>query len=384
MNVAGAPAGGARRIKVMLLTVGLDVGGTEAHVLELASRLAPGRYRVTVCGLKSGGSLAGELRARGIPVVTLGGRGKLDARVVVRFAGLVRRERPDVIHAFLFRANLLARVVGKLCRVPVVISSYHELELLRARRYALLDRLTWHWSAAMSCCSDAVRAFILSRVGGDAARYVTLPFGVDPGRFREGPGTDRRELGLPSEGPVIGTVCRLVEPTKGLSVLLQAFAELTGKPGQESCRLLIVGDGPARGQLECLASRLGIVRQVLFAGLRRDVPRLLPLLDVFVLPSLYEGFGIAILEAMAAGRPVVATAVGGVPEFVRSGETGLLVPPDDPAALARAIQEVLARPAWAATLARRARDSVRSRFAIDAVVRQHEDLYEQLLGTCPA
>ena len=368
-----------RMHQVMLLAVGLGVGGTESHVLELASRLNPRRYRVTVCGLKGEDCIAQELRARGLVVKMLGGRGKLDARVFVQFLRLVRRDRPDVIHAFLFRANVLARVVGRLCRTPVVISSYHELELLRERRYLLQDRLTARWSSAMSCCSEAVRDFVLPRVGGSPARYVTLSFGVDTERFRSRVAADRPGLGLVGKGPVIGTVCRLVEPTKGLSILLEALAELN-RAGMTSCQLLIVGEGPDRERLGQLASRLGIASQVVFAGMRRDIPRVLPLLDVFVLPSLYEGFGIAILEAMAAGRPVVATTVGGIPEIVTHGETGLLVPPGDPIILAKAIQQLLEHPDRAEAMGARGQKRVRERFSIESVVRQHEELYEMLLA----
>ncbi len=379
---AGATAA-SRPVRVMLLTVGLDVGGTEAHILELASRLDPRRYRATVCGLKGDGCIARELRLRGIPVATLGATGRLDVRVLPRLLRLIRRERPDVLHAFLFRANLLARVAGRLLRVPVVISSYHELELLRVPRYRLLDRWTARWSSAMSCCSDAVRTFILDRVGGAPARYVTIPFGVDPDRFRDVPAADRRALGLPAEGPVIGTVCRLVEPTKGLSVLLRAFAQLTRERPETPARLLIVGEGPALEPLRRQAAALGIAPAVVFTGLQRDIPRLLPLMALFVLPSRYEGFGLAILEALAAGTPVVATAVGGIPEIVTHGKTGLLVPPGDPQALCRAMQAMLASPGWARSLGRQGREHVRSRFSIETMVWQHEALYARLIGRRP-
>ena len=146
------------------------------------------------------------------------------------------------------------------------------------------------------------------------------------------------------------------------------------------CQLLIVGEGPAREPLEALSCQLGLSDCTVFAGARRDIPRILPLLDLFVLPSLYEGFGIAILEAMAAGKPVVATAVGGIPEFVVPGETGLLVEAGNPAALADAIGSLLRDPERAKQMGIRGRARVLAAFQMSTVVRRHEQVYEACVG----
>ena len=176
--------------------------------------------------------------------------------------------------------------------------------------------------------SCATLGLELSRRTG---RWQTIiPFGVDAGQFAVGDAASKKELCLRDGRPIVGTVCRLAEPKKGLRVLLQAMAALNMGGNDPRCQLLIVGEGPARESLEALSRQLGLSDCMVFAGARRDIPRILPLLDLFVLPSLYEGFGIAILEAMAAGKPVVATAVGGIPEFVVPGETGLLVELETP------------------------------------------------------
>lgn len=368
-----------RTHKLMLLAVGLGVGGTESHVLELASRLDRARFDVTVCALKGEGVIAAELRNRGVRVVTLGGRGKLDARVLLRLWRLVRRERPDIIHAFLFWANLAGRVVGRLLQVPVRLSSYHDVEVRRIWHRAIPDSLTLSWTHSLICCSDAVRRSVRSHLGGEAQKYLAIPFGIDIGLYERAASVKRRELGLREDLAVLGTVCRLIEPKKGLAVLLQAVAQLKEQAGTPGFQLLIVGEGPAYGGLRALSERLGIAPWVVFAGLRRDIPGLLPLMDLFVLPSLYEGFGIAILEAMAAGRPVVATAVGGIPEVVVHGETGLLVPPGDPVSLADALRELLAHPERARVLGARGRERAREKFRIESIVRQHETLYEACL-----
>jgi glycosyltransferase involved in cell wall biosynthesis len=221
---------------------------------------------------------------------------------------------------------------------------------------------------------------VLSEVGGDERKYITIYNGVDMGGGRSHRTVAKPDVGLREGVPVIGTVCRLIEPDKGITVLLQAMAKLTGPPAPLACQLLIVGEGPARSQLHDLGQRLGILSRVVFTGMRRDIADLLPLLDVFVMPSLSEGFGIAIVEAMAAGRPVVASAVGGIPEIVQHEETGLLVPPGDPVALAAALRDLLTRPDRARALGACGQQRARERFSIEVAVKRHEDLYEKLMA----
>lgn len=366
--------------KLMLLAIGLGVGGTETHILELASRIDQSKYDVTVCSLKSGGCLAEELRARGIRVLSLEGTGRLDARVLFRLWKLLKREQPDVIQAFLFWANLTARLFGRIFRTFPVISSYHDEMVSEGWLVRMIDRLTLKWSNAIVCCSDAVRRSVFSSIGGNPACYAIIPFGLDMQQFETESIATRHELGLQEEGLILGTVCRLVEPKKGLSVLLHAMAELKRHEGVPRYQLLIVGDGPARAMLEKLSVRLGIAPLVVFAGSRRDIPRILPVLHAFVLPSLYEGFGIAILEAMAVGKPVVATSVGGIPEFVQHGETGFLVQPGDAIELAGAMMKVLQDSTRARQMGLKGQEQVKEKFAIATVVRQHEHIYDTCLA----
>ncbi len=365
----------------MLLAVGLGIGGTETHVLELASRVDRSRFDVMVCTLKPGGEIARELQARGIRVVSLDGGGKWDVRVVFRLLSLVRAERPDVIQAFLFWAN----IVGRFCRLVVrdvrVLSSYHDEIVTEGRLMRLLDRVMMRWTDGIVCCSKAVQRSIDSRIGRTARQCSVIPFGIDPRRFEpDAPALIRQELGLHEQRLVIGTVCRLVEPKKGISVLLQALGRLRTRHSGLLWQVLIVGDGPARGMLEALRDDLGLSSSVVFAGARRDVSRVLPLLDVFVLPSLYEGFGIALLEAMAAGKPVIASNVGGIPEFVNPGETGILVEPGNADVLAEAIEQVLTNRDRAKRMGANARAMIRQRFDIASVVRQHEEVYETAMA----
>jgi glycosyltransferase involved in cell wall biosynthesis len=370
--------------KIMLLAIGLGVGGTETHILELASRLNRSRFTVTVCTLKPIGTMAQELQTRGVRVLSLDGAGKLDARVIVRLFTLLRAEQPDVVQAFLFWANVAARACGRILRAFPVISSYHDEIVREGWMVRLVDRLTLNWTDRIVCCSGAVSRSVVSRIGGRIEHCTIIPFGVDIDHFEQAAAATRRELGLQDRGNVIGTVCRLVEPKKGLTILLKAMAELARRYGQPPCQLLIVGDGPSRHELELLREQLGLSSWVVFSGSRRDIPQVLHVLDAFVLPSLYEGFGIAILEAMAAGKPVIATVVGGIPEFVLSGETGLLVEPGNVEALADAIDRLLSHPQEAQTMGKKGKVRVREHFRITEMVRRHEQVYTDCLthGSC--
>jgi glycosyltransferase involved in cell wall biosynthesis len=172
----------------------------------------------------------------------------------------------------------------------------------------------------------------------------------------------------------------LVEPKKGLSVLLKAMEVLKRRHGMPPCRLVIVGDGPAREELELLRDRLGLASWIVFVGTRRDIPQVLRSLDIFVLPSLYEGFGIAILEAMAVGKPVIATRVGGIPEFVIPGETGVLIEPGNADMLADAIESLLRDSDQARRMGAKGRVRAQEHYDIVDIVRQHEQVYEACLA----
>ncbi|HLZ34215.1 MAG TPA: glycosyltransferase [Nitrospira sp.] len=369
-----------RPIKVLLLAVGLGVGGTESHLLELASRIDRKRFEVVVVSLKPDGVLVSELQSRGVRVISLNGKGKMDIRILFRLREVFQAERPDVVQSFLFWANLAARLARTAHRKLLVISSYHDEVVQEGWFERFVDRLTMGWTEKIVCCSQAVRRSVELRIGGAEGQFAVIPFGVEIGRYAGQTPALRDQLDLREGAPLIGTVCRLVEPKKGLRVLLEAMAQLVRGGIRPSCQLVIVGEGPAEQELRSLCQSLGIVSRVVFAGVRRDIPRLLPLFDVFVLPSLYEGFGIAILEAMAAGRPVVATTVGGIPEFVRQGETGILVKPGDAASLANAISSLLQHPEQAREMGLRGQKVVRDHFGIATVVRQHEQVYESCLA----
>lgn len=373
-------AGVSVRHKIMLLTVGLEIGGTEGQVMELASRLDPNRFTIVVCCLKGEGAISQEMRRRGIRVITLDGRGKLDVSVLWRLGRALMQERPDIIHAFLSLANFACCVMGSLVRIPVLILSYRDLEVWKRWPAILFDRMMVRWAHATTCCSEAVRRFALKNFHVQEDRIVTIHNGIDVERFRPRSVTNRLTTKLRDDVPIVGTVCRIEEPKKGLSILLQAIKHLLHSTPPTACQLIIVGEGPAVPHLQRQCVELGISPSVVFAGVHQHVEEVLPLMDIFVMPSLYEGFGISLIEAMAARRPVVATEVGGIPEVVIHNQSGLLVPPGDHMALAAAINRLMNDPTFAEKLAAGGQARVQERFSIRAAAKRHEVLYENLLA----
>ncbi len=279
--------------------------------------------------------------------------------LTARLTRLLRRLRPSVAHVTDVWPPAL--VAARLARVPRLIVTHHTPELPRRDNLAgrLWSRLGWAARPEVIYTSESQRA----EDGREPAHVIAL--GIDLDRFAGGKPT------LPRDGPLVGTVARLAEQ-KGQRYLLEAASLLP------EARFAIVGDGELRPELEALAAKLGVAERVLFTGARDDVPDLLASFDVFAFPSLFEGLCLAVIEAQAAGIPVVATPVGGIRETVVDGETGLLVPPRDAGALAAAIRRLLDDPDAAARMAAEAKSRVRDQFSVERMVERTLALYAEL------
>jgi glycosyltransferase involved in cell wall biosynthesis len=374
------PPARSGRPRVLVLTVGFTIGGAEQVILMTAPRLQRAGFEITVACLKEWGPLGDELEERGVRAVALGARGAWDLRAAGRLLSLLRRDRVQILHAHLFLANVTARVLGWMVGVPVVIATHHDTDVWMGLRHRLLERLTAPLSACVVACSEAVRRHALEAQGLRPGLVRTLLNGTEiPEGTPDPAGRERvrRELGAGPADLLVGAVGRLDEPKKGLPVFLAA-ARLLARD-LPRVRFAIVGDGPARARLEARAAREGVSHRTVFAGQRRDIHEVMRALDVLVQPSRWEGFGVTLLEAMAAGTPVVASRVGGVPEVVLHDATGLLVPPGAPEALAEACATLLRDRERAARLARAARERVESRFRVERLVERTADLYRELL-----
>lgn len=362
--------------RIAHVVTSLEVGGLERVVVDLIRHLDPRRFESVVYCLVTDGALAAEIRevARGIFVMHK--RPGRAFTLPLRLAHAFRTRGVDIVHAHNFGPLLYGSVAGRLAGNRPVVYTLHGPEAALRRDYRRLDR--FGLVDRVVAVSDHVREVVLDTTRIDPARVSTIHNGIDVGAYSGGGGgvreRMRESLGLGPGQHAVGVVARLTHE-KAHDRLLDAFAAVAGE--REDVRLFLVGDGPLRSALEAKSRALGIAPLVSFLGTRGDVSALLRAFDLFVLPSRIEGLGITLLEAMAAGLGVVASAVGGIPEIV-DGETGRLVPPDDAGALAGAMGWMLDHPAECAAMGGRGRARVESRFSLEAMVAGYERVYDSL------
>jgi glycosyltransferase involved in cell wall biosynthesis len=355
-----------RRLRVVHLTLGLDVGGQEKLLVEFARHADRARFALTFVSLTTRGALAGDLEACGWPVVALGAPQGVRPDLVWRLARLFRQLEADVVHTHDDRPNVHGAPAARLAGVRRVIHTRHSQGTRLTRRQEWLLRASSEFNDRFVCISADSARYAVAQ-GVSSRRVVVLPNGIDLERFAHG--------GPAADGAAV-LVARLA-PEKDVGTLLEAAALAARRHGD--FRLLIAGDGPCRAELESQCARLDLQKIVKFLGVIRDVPALLPQGRLFVLSSVTEGISLTLLEAMARGLPVVATAVGGNPEVVAANETGLLVPPRDPPALAEALSALWTRPDLCVRMGAAGRRRVESLFDVRRMVAGYESLY--LKGT---
>jgi glycosyltransferase involved in cell wall biosynthesis len=369
-------------VRIALFAPLLGTGGTQRHLQQVVALLDPARFQVEVLTLHPGGEVEDQLRAGGVSVRSLGVGARLSSartlRAIVTAARALRRGRFDVVHGYQWRPALVGALAGRLAGVPLRLASKRSLtgddrQAGRAWRHIARQVDTVIVNA------DALR--VEGEQRGMQCRWALLQNGVDTEHFRLAPPDPdaRAALGLDPQRPVVGTIGRL-EDRKGHDHLLRAAGTMLAGGNGRRPQIVIVGDGPLREKLQAQAESLGVADSVRFAGTVADVRPSLAAMDVFVLPSHAEGMSNALMEAMAAARPVVATAVGGNTEVVVDGKTGVLIPPADPAAIADAIAALLRDPARAAGLGAAAREFVTQRFGARARVAELEQLYQERLA----
>jgi glycosyltransferase involved in cell wall biosynthesis len=367
-------------------------GGTERQVMNLAYGLDPARYDVHLACFKKWGDFVDRIEASGRPLTEYAVDrvyGPAGLRQGARLVRDLRRARIQLVHTYGFKVNVFGIPAARLAGTPVVVAGIRDTcdQLTPAQRR--LQRLVCRMADVVAVNAEAIKSRLVAD-GYDPASVAVIHNGIELSRFERHPrpGRVRQELGLPADAPLVAVLARL-HPVKGIEYFLEAAAALA--PRFPSARFLVVGQGcilrdgaivetPYKRQLEAAAERLGLAGRLVFTGFRLDVPELLAELAVSVLPCIgNEGLSNSVLESMAAGVPGVATTVGGNPEALEDGVSGLLVPPRDAGALARAIAAVLDGPALAARLAHAARERVRSHFSEGELVRRTERLYQSLL-----
>jgi glycosyltransferase involved in cell wall biosynthesis len=395
--VTRLPLPGQRdRIRVVELLASGSNGGAQEHLYNLVTRIDRERYDVSILSL-SNGTAVRRLERAGWPVCVIDEPD--DARAIEAVARELEAVGADVVHGHMYRAEIvgtqaawrlgerLGGVRGRRRRErPYVVNTVHSSRVRPDEDRALLRRLTPKMDHLIAVSRAIVRK--LEDEGRAGAPVSLIYNGVDMERYdhQEACCTLRAEYGIPEGAPIVGVIARL-EPEKGHPTLLEAWTQVLA--AVPDAHLLVVGEGSRREALEAQAASLGLLgsdasnprselgRRVIFTGRRDDVPAVTAALDVAVLPSYREAQGLSILEAMALSRPVVASAVGGIPEMIEDGRSGLLVPPHDRDALARAVSRLLLDHPYADTLGRAGRELVHERFCVELMVRAVESIYDE-------
>ena len=358
------------RLLQLLATGG--TGGAQESYTGLLLRLDRSRYEVRALSL-SAGSAVQRLRALGMAVEVLDDTD--DAAAVRDLAAWLRREEIDLVHAHMYRAELIGNRAAVAAGVPVIMATVHSSRVRPPEDVSALAAITPSMDRLI-VPSEAIRDKVIRE--GRSARFTIVPNGVDLSRFATSTRCSfRREFGVPRGAPLVGVVARL-EPEKGHRHLVEAWR--TVRAQAPDARLAIIGEGSQAGKLRALAHELRLDGSVIFTGRRDDISALTADLTISILPSLREAQGITILEAMARRVPVVATAVGGIPEVITDGIDGLLVPPADPPALAGAIVRLLGDPSLRERIGEAGYRTVAARYSIDAQVRRIETIYDEELA----
>lgn len=365
------------RIGYVIWSLGL--GGAEQVVMRLAEEISSRGHEVTLFTLNEPGVFAPQMMYKGIPVLSLCKRGKLDFSVLGKLKRQFQMRRLDVVHTHLWGANFWGRVAARLARVPVVIAHEHGMQPWRGWLHYRLDRWLYGKTNRVLFVSRQVMREFLAKSGLKESRCTLIPNGVDDKPCVESRQRLRREFGWRDEERVIISVGRL-SVEKGYEDLVRAFARVARLAPR--VRLVILGEGQERQALERLREEVGLNGQVTFAGLRDDVKRWLAAADFYVQPSRREGLSLAILEAMVAGLPVVATRVGDVDQVIRDGQEGYLVEANDPDALAQALLRVLGQPTYLQLpVVGAAKRVIQDRYSLRRMVDVVERLYSDELAT---
>jgi glycosyltransferase involved in cell wall biosynthesis len=385
-------------VKVLRVIARLNMGGPALHVAYLTDGLRKLGYDTTlVAGTLARGedSMAFVADDRNVDVVRIDELGReispfRDLMATVKLARLIRKQRPQILHTHTAKAGTVGRVAALLAgsrRPPIIVHTFHGHVLrgyfgpLRSLFFRLLERWLAGRTTALVAVSPQVRDDLVSLGVAPRERFVVIRLGIEleerVATEQDGRLESRRYLGIPGERFTIGWIGRMTS-VKRTDDILVAFKGLRDR-GVEAT-LCLVGDGPDRVELEQRAHELGLMRDTLFLGYQEEVAPFYAAFDTLVLPSSNEGTPVSAIEALAAGRPVVATRVGGVPDVVRDGEDGFLVDAGATDELAKKLEQLARDPELRANMGKRGRERVLPRYAVDRLVHDVDELYKSLLS----
>lgn len=375
------------KLKILHIHTLPVISGSGIHTLITMKGLDKAKYEVEFA-CRPGGPLVDEVTKFGIPFRPI--RHLLqpvepynDIAALFELIGLLKKQRYDIVHTHNSKAGFIGRLAAKIAGVPIIVHtihgfSFHEYENPpRQFLFTILERIAAQFADALITVSGPLKAWGLKLGIGKEDKYITIYDGIEIGKFRVDFDTHikRQEFGIKPDDLVIGAVSKLWEG-KGLEYVLEALKMVSLKI--PNVKLMFVGEGYLREKLEGLTEEWQLKEKVIFTGFRTDIPEITALFDIAVLASFFEGLGRVLLEAMAAGKPVVATRVGGIVDVVDDGKTGILVPPADSEALAEALLTLLSNAGLRRKMGEAGRKKIDAKFSDTHMVDQIEGLYEEL------
>ncbi|MCZ6632627.1 MAG: glycosyltransferase family 4 protein [bacterium] len=373
------------KLRILQIVTRLAVRGVPRHVLDIAAGLDPERYEVEVIAGRSEpneGSLWEEAEARGIVTHRIESLQRSvhpgdDVKTWIALYRKIKHGRYDIVHTHIAKAGFLGRLAARWAGIPIILHTYHgEIEELRghsiqSRIFTTCEALASRVSNALVSVSQNTAQTLITKGIGSPNKYTVIPNGIDLKNYQldQIPKIDIKGT------PRLGVIASLTVE-KGIDILLQSLPPLL--ENHPDLRLYILGDGPLRESLNHQTQQLNIQNHVHFSGNVEDVRPWIAAFDLVVLPSRHEAMGRSLLEAMAMGRPVIASRTGGIPELVRHNETGILVPPEDPKALAQAIDDLFQNDQKRLTLAQSGKADVEHRFSLETMIDRLDRLYQDL------
>jgi glycosyltransferase involved in cell wall biosynthesis len=380
-----------RKIKILRIIARLNIGGPAIQAIELTARLDRDIFEsLLVSGVEAPheGNMRDLASRRGVHPIVLPGLGReirplKDIETLMQLYRLIRRERPHIVHTHTAKAGTLGRLAARLAHVPVIVHTFHGhifrgyFRPAKNRAFIIIERVLGRFTDRLVTVSPRLKEDIVSFGIAKPDKIVVIPLGFDLNPFRSAYGDAfREELGIPAGAKLVGIVGRLTA-VKNHSLFIRVAGHIAA--ARPDVFFVIVGDGELRADLERLAEEAGLSQRTFFTGWRNDMPAVYASLDVVALSSLSEGTPVTLIEAMASGKPVIATSVGGIPDLVSSGENGFLVDPDDELAFARRIITLLDDTGMAQKMGEEGRRRALQSYSMERLIGDVSGLYMSLL-----
>ncbi len=367
-----------RKIKLIYVIPTLCVGGAEKHLGILASLLDPNEFEIRVCALTKTGDIGNELEAKGIPVDVIGFRNIYDIISAYNLYRYFKLKAPDIVHTYLFDANFWGGFIARLSSVKIIITSRRDMDIWKEKRHLLAEKLGSSKASSIVTNSIAAQEYVSRQEGMPKDKIKVIYNGFDFSIFERD--FDRNSVHKKycvNENNIKIGVVGTISEKKGQEILLRAIEPIFKE--FPNAVLILAGRGPKKDFLINLGKELGISEHLRFPGLVSDVPELLSILDLFILPSLFESLPNAVLEAMAMRLPVICSKVGGLPEIITSNENGILTEPGDKDSIHQAIKKILTDRQLCEIISANAQKTVYEKFKLPDMINAYRNLYLDLV-----